>query len=333
MQKENFLFFIVLLLLIFSCKKNDKTIEEAEEITIEVPIVRLDRELFQLNSPAQTSVLLDHHPFFVQEFITQGATSVPPDSILARDIYSFYKNPELEKFYEEAQKEFGNFSDIKRDFTHLFQYIRYYYPDFRVPVIEPVITGFRFDKDLAVGDSVIIISYDYFLGSGTSFKPPLFDYFLMRYQKPYLVPMVAQAISSRYNHADLRDKTMLATMIYYGKAHYFVERMMPLLPDSLNIMYSDKELENCQNHIDAIWGHFIEKKLLFNKTRFLVEKYCGERPNVLEIGDQCPGRIGRWLGWQIVRSYMKNNPEITLQELMQDQDAGKIFRKSNYKPR
>jgi hypothetical protein len=44
-----------------------------------------------------------------------------------------------------------------------------------------------------------------------------------------------------------------------------------------------------------------------------------------------PGRIGVWMGWQIVNSYMKHN-DVSLQELLKiDEDI--IFTKSKYKPK
>ena len=44
-----------------------------------------------------------------------------------------------------------------------------------------------------------------------------------------------------------------------------------------------------------------------------------------------PGRIGVWIGWQIVRSYMRNN-DVTLQELIAVSPED-IYKKSKYKPR
>ena len=55
---------------------------------------------------------------------------------------------------------------------------------------------------------------------------------------------------------------------------------------------------------------------MYESSHFIKNKYVNERPNVTEIGNECPGRIGQWLGWKIVNAYMKNNPEVTLQELM-----------------
>ena len=56
-----------------------------------------------------------------------------------------------------------------------------------------------------------------------------------------------------------------------------------------------------------------------------------ERPNIPEIGEKCPGRIGSWVGLDIIRAYMENNPEISLQELMANPDAKDILNKSKYK--
>jgi uncharacterized protein YjaZ len=52
----------------------------------------------------------------------------------------------------------------------------------------------------------------------------------------------------------------------------------------------------------------------------------------LEIDNESPGRVGQWIGWQIVRSFMENNPQVTVQELLL-MDAKQIFEKSKYKPK
>ena len=49
-----------------------------------------------------------------------------------------------------------------------------------------------------------------------------------------------------------------------------------------------------------------------------------ERPSTYEISPQVPGRIGRWLGWKIVSSYMDQN-QITLEELLLEVDFKKYF--------
>jgi uncharacterized protein YjaZ len=51
----------------------------------------------------------------------------------------------------------------------------------------------------------------------------------------------------------------------------------------------------------------------------------------LEIDNESPGRIGTWIGWQIVRSFMTNN-EVSLQQMLK-MDAKELFDKSKYKPK
>ena len=50
----------------------------------------------------------------------------------------------------------------------------------------------------------------------------------------------------------------------------------------------------------------------------------------LEIDNDSPGRIGQWIGWQIVKSYKDEFPDSKLQEIlsMPSQD---LFNKSKYK--
>ena len=56
-----------------------------------------------------------------------------------------------------------------------------------------------------------------------------------------------------------------------------------------------------------------------------------ERPKTLEIGDKCPGRIGEWLGWEIVKKYAEGQ-NVPLHTLMENPDAQRIFMQSKYKP-
>jgi hypothetical protein len=40
-----------------------------------------------------------------------------------------------------------------------------------------------------------------------------------------------------------------------------------------------------------------------------------------------------WVGWQIVRKYMQENKDVTLQQLMAQKDAQYILNGSKYKPK
>ena len=65
---------------------------------------------------------------------------------------------------------------------------------------------------------------------------------------------------------------------------------------------------------------------------FTKKKILGERPKTIELGNECPGRVGAWIGWQIVKNYM-DVTESTMQELMNNRNHHEIFVKSKYKPK
>jgi gliding motility-associated lipoprotein GldB len=303
--------------------------EELEKAKVEVKIIRLEREIFNIKSKEDVAAFLDRHPMFVKKYMEIPNASKDPAFI--QELYSMYTTPELKAFYQDNEKFYGDFSDLQKQMNELFSYIKYYYPKYYVPEVNTFISGFRFDRDFAFSDSLIVVSIDYFIGKKARYRPQFFDYMLSRYEKPYMVPMMGLAISSKYNEFDSKDETMIAEMIHYGKAHYFLERIMPDLPDSLNIQYTSKDMIEVDKNADVIWGHFIENKLLFDTNHKIKQRYLGESPKVVSIGDNCPGRIGRWLGWQIVRKYMKENPDVTLQQLMKDKNAQEIFKKSQFK--
>ncbi len=339
MKKSLFLLSLVLALVTTGCNEKTSNLPEKEKVEIktdefekakvEVTIERLEREMFNFKSKADVSAFLNRHPKLVKEYfaIPNAANEAP----FVNQLYEMYTNPALKEFYNDNEKFYGDFSDLKAQMSDMFSYVKYYYPDYYVPKINTIVTGFRFDQDFAFSDSLIVIGIDYFLGKKGRYRPQFFDYMLARYDKPYMVPMMGLAISSKYDEFDPKDETLIAEMIHYGKAHYFLERIMPELPDSLNIQYTTQEMIDVDQNVDVIWGHFIEKKLLFDTNHKTKQRYVGETPKVVVIGDKCPGRVGRWLGWQIVRKYMKENPNVTLQDLMKDKDAQGIFKKSKFK--
>lgn len=303
--------------------------DEFEKAKVEVKVERLEREMFAFKTKEDVSAFLTKHPMLVKQYfeVPNAANEAP----FVNKVYQMYTNVSLKEFYDDNEKFYGDFSDLNTQMSDMFSYMKYYYPEYNVPRVNTIVTGFQFDRDFSFSDSLIVISIDYFLGNKARYRPQFFEYMLSRYNKAELVPMMGLAISAKYNEFDDKDETMIAEMIHYGKAHYFLERILPELPDSLNIQYTTEEMTETDKNIDVIWGHFIEKKLLFDVNHKTKQRYLGESPKVTVIGDKCPGRIGRWLGWQIVRKYMKENPTVTLQELMKDKKAAEIFKKSKFK--
>jgi hypothetical protein len=324
------IFFIVL----SACSNSERFCQEAPEvgdIRIEIPLENHADEMVSLNTQEQALQFIKENPFVADYFFERRKYG--SDSLVANSMVNIFSNPAYkDTLYQQVVNTFGDFSSLQSDFEGAFKFYKHYYPDVVVPELEIVLAGLQ--KDLFVSDSVINIAADYFLGPEAAYVPNgVPDYILMRYQKDYIVPMTMLLLTQKQNETDKGDQSLLADMIFYGKSYYMTKKTLPCTPDSLIIGYTAKEMEDISENEHIIWANFLENDLLYETSYFMKNKFIGERPKTFEISQQCPGRIGVWVGWQIVKSYMVNNPDIRLQELMEDTDAQQIFSLSKYKPR
>jgi hypothetical protein len=260
-------------------------------------------------------------------------SSYPNDSVFINTLYERFTSPHFDTLLFETQRVFGDLSGLKAQFEEAFTNIRYYYPNFYAPKIQTVISGLN--TDMIVTDSLIIVGLDYFLGRDAKYRPKdVYSYQLRKYDPNDIVPscLLIYAIGDRFNKTDLSDKTVLADMIAYGKSFYFAKHMLPCEPDSIFLWYTPEEMSGTRKNEDLIWARFIQSQVLFSTSHVTKKDYLAERPVTIQVGEKCPGRIGQWVGWQIVNKYMATHPEITLPELMSQANAQKLFKESRYRP-
>ncbi|WP_461068284.1 gliding motility lipoprotein GldB [Spirosoma horti] len=308
------------LFLMSSCTKNE-----------DVTLIRLDQQLFSSKSPDSIRALLNQNQGISQLYF--NANGAGNDTTLVRDLTNRVNNPALNEFNNQIQAEFGDMTDLKKQLAEAFTAIKKNFPDFKAPKVVTLVTGFL-GPDLVVSDSLIVIGIDYFAGPKAKYRPPgqeFPQYILRRYQKEYIVPAIIFAISDKYNAANRADQTMLADMVYYGKGYVFTKTMLPEVADSLVIGYSDKQLTQTFNAQDVVWAHFIDNQLLYQTSPAIKQRYLNERPFTAEIGQACPGAIGRWVGWRIVGRYHDEHSSVGIAELMRTADARLIFEQSGYK--
>lgn len=329
---RNFLSWLAVSALIFSCSKKDKPCELDSEIleqNVSLNIIRLEHEFFNAKSADEITYLLETYDLFANEFLQ--ASSYESKEEMASEMILANQDTLLMELYKEVDQQFKELDSLERDLENAFKYITYYYPNFKIPEVYTFVSGFG--SDIYLSEDILVIGLDYFLPFEHKFQPPdLPQYISKRYQKDYIVPMVVMAISAQFNQTDMSQSTLLAEMIYYGKAYHFTKSILPCTSDAYIIGYTPEEISACFSNEEFIWAHFVENDLLFETNPFIVRKYTGEAPATDEISPDAPGRIGRWLGWNIVDDYRFGN-KFSLEELMLEADTEKIFRQSGYKPR
>lgn len=298
-------------------------------LPVDVRVTRLEEPFFRIQKSADALAFVSAHPLFARQFLLRR--QYPSDSVLATQLTGLATNEGLRKFAAETRAVFGDFGPEHTQLRGAFQHVKHYFPDFRVPPVYTFISGLS--QDVLVNDSVMVLGLDFFAGPKASYRPNVPGYMLRRYERLYLVPQAVLQISNKYLKQRFADRTLLNQMVQLGKAYYFLDQVMPCTPDSLKIGYTQRELAGVAYNERKIWTHFLSNKLLYQTQPFLTQKYVGERPTTPEIGKEAPGRIGAWVGWQIVKAYMRQNPSVTLPQLLAEPDAQKILDGSKYKPR
>lgn len=300
---------------------NNKVVVEVEQLQDSVTSFSTKKELVDFFS---------NHTQLRDVFFNR--TAYPDDSVFINELYSRFNNPYFDSLLIDTHQVFGDLSELKNELNEAFTNLRYYYPNFEPPKVKTVITGL--ESDIYVSDSLIIIGLDYYLGPGARYKPNMYDYMLRRYQKNFIVPsiMLLYGIDDQFNKTNLEDRTVLADMISYGKTYYFAKQMLPCVPESVFIGYTQEELEGSRSNSDLIWKRLVEDEVFYSTSHLIKQKYVAERPKTLEVGEKCPGRIATWVGWEVVKKYMDQNESVTLPQLMENPSAAIIFKESKYRP-
>lgn len=251
-----------------------------------------------------------------------------PEDLLEEN-FQLLQNPYVDTLYQETLRLISA-QKVAYDLDQAFARLKSFYPEFEAPKVQAVYSAFG--KDVYLSDSLIVIGLDYYLGEEASYRPNVYDYILKRLTPDHLAPQLMQFMSLPYNATGDGKRTVLDEMIYYGKAFAFAKQMLPCTPDSLIVGYTSQDIANATVSEGVIWNHFLEEKLFYSEQPNHITRYIDERPNVLEIDRRAPGRIGQWLGWQIVKAYQEET-DASFVDLMKETDAQKILTQSKYRPR
>ncbi len=326
--------FVLFLMCLFGCKndQDDRCVfaPDTKNIIVDLQIESLEDSVATITTKKQLVNFLTHHPVLRDQFF--GRASYQGDSSFVNELFGRFTNPHIDTLLMETHRVFGNLSDLKTEFSKAFANIKYYYPDFKTPKIQTVLSGM--ETDLLVSDTLIVIGLDYYLGPGAKYRPKTYEYMLRRYKKDFIVPSVLllYGIDPGFNKTELTDKTVLADMIAFGKAYYFARHMLPCVADSVFIGYTGEEIYGARQNESLIYIRLIENEVLYSTSHQIKQHYLEERPKTLEVGEKCPGRIATWVGWQIVNSYAEHHPDKSLPQIMNQSQANTFFKESKYRP-
>lgn len=333
------LLFLILFFVIAGCNPGSKA-PDVSHISMDITLSRFDQEFINLdtgNLKTGLQKLKDEYPAFFPVYMNQIMNfNYSSEKSTYPLIKEFIQSKNIRSLQDTINTHFPavKMKAVKNELTESFRYIKYYFPDFHPPKVITFMSALSNYGAITI-DSVLGIGLDMFLGKDFIFYKelanPYPDYILKRFSPNNLVVGCVKALI-RQKYPVPAKGTLLDHMIARGKFLYFLDKVLPQTTDEQKILYSEEQLNWCKKNEQFIWQYFIRNELLYKTESLTIRYYIGPGPSSRGLPDNAPGNIGSWVGWQIVRRYMQENPKISLAELMKQTDGQKILNLSDYHP-
>ena len=319
MSMFRYVFLLITVVLLVSCKKESKLEIDVSDIEVNTIIKRFDQE-FYTSPVSKLPQLKANYPYL---FPSQNNDSIWVNKMQDND---------EQELFAETEKLYSNFDDEEERLTNLFKHIMYYYPNFQPPTVITLLSNVDYNSSVVYADSLLFISLDVYLGKESEIYLDFPNYVKNNFTKEHLVVDVATAFS-QVQIPISSDRSFISRIIQEGKKMYLLDAYLPNLSDAEKIGYTQEQIDWTDFNDEDIWKYFVQNQLLFSSDQELSKRFIEEAPfsKFYKANDNdSPGRVGVWIGWQIVRAYMNNN-NTSLKELLKTPNE-LIFKKSKYKP-
>lgn len=246
----------------------------------------------------------------------------------------FVSDPENKAAYEAVVKQYPDLKWMEKELEDAFAILTKEIAGSIAPVTYTYVSGYDFHMPVKYADSVLIIALDMYLGQNYEtynlMGIPL--YISQRYTRDHIVPDVMKEIGMTLIPEKKDAYTLLDAMIEQGKTLFFTDVMLKKSADRFKIGFTQPQLDWCIQNESNLWQFIIENELLYKTDSKAMSMFMVDGPFTSSFSQDSPARTGAWLGWQIVRAYMKKN-DVPLSRLLSNINSQEILEKSGYKPR
>jgi len=331
----------LLLLTVFSACKSGKKAPDVSHIPVTVSIARFDEDLIRIdtNHVAEgLEQLRSRYPAFLPAYVEHIMEFGKYDDSLRhipQQMRLLLGNKDFRNLQTAVQQKFPDTRWLEQELVQPFRYMKYYFPAFKVPRVVTFISAIG-NYGAVTADTVLGIGLDMYMGNDWPIYANLPDYpvyMVRRFSKEYITTNCMQAIGQQLYPLPNNVTKLIEQIVTAGKHQYFLEQVLPETPDTIRLGYTKAQLDWCNENEQMIWQYFIQNELLFKTDWQEAMHFMGDGPATQGMPEGSPGRIGYFVGRQIVHKYMEKHPEVTLQQLMENKDVMGIFNESRYRPR
>lgn len=329
---------LLALVLLFGCGNNNAP--DVSGIKVSAAIQRFDRDFFS----ADTSHIIESlqavdkkYPYFFTDFIQNIVIGGSNDTLhnlpLVLKNYISHSRP----LYDSVQLHFQDMSRVAQELTKGFQYVKYYYPGYKLPQVITYV-GLIGDPSVALTKDAMAIGLQMYLGKNFSAYNTLEaidkfpQYISRRFDPQYISVNCMQNIAQDIYPDKAQGQTMIEQIIEKGKQWWLADKFLPGTADSLKTGFTQAQVDWCKANEGLVWNYITQNHDIFTTEPITIQNFIGEAPKTDGMPDASPGNIGQWIGWRIVQTFAEKNTGMNVKQVLET-DAKKIFEGARYKPR
>lgn len=305
--------------------------KRTQEDVPDLYLKRFDVDFYHYLMNASDDAFWDNYSDFLKVY-GENVLNIgsPEDTDFPAKLKEYFSNPAIMDLYQTEQEMFANISALNSEFSGALNYFLEEFPEIPRPEVYMHVSGW--EQKVVVTDHILSLSADFYLGSDY----PYYQHFFYDYQRANMTQSrMAPDLLLGFMMANLpfegREDVLLDRMLYEGKLIYILSCLLPEREVWDYVAYTKEEYDWCESNRTQIWKTILENQHLFTPDLRVVSQYIKEAPYTAFLPTQSPGRVGIWLGYQIISSYMKQNPEISFSGLMQKVDYQEILKDSKFR--
>lgn len=329
---------IILLLCIFlfaSCHlKTGSRADNAQDVRISV--IRYDKlqnEYVEFNSFMALKKMNTEHlletKYLIEDVLRLGPIDDPH---ISQKLKVFFSDSTLRALSKDALAKYKNMGAIEEELTHGFKKLKKEIPAVKIPRVYSQLSALN--ESVIVGDSLLSFSIDKYMGRDYPlYKRYFYDYQLNSMAPERVVPdCFVFYLLSEFPFPENNEYTLLDCMMHRGKIHYVVKELLNCDSSGKELGYSQEEEKWCLKNRRSMWEYMLQNGHVNSTDPMIIRKYIASAPFTAYFGADSPSMTGIWMGIQIIESYMKNNKEVSIEQLMGNTDYKQMLTDAKFKP-
>ena len=191
----------------------------------------------------------------------------------------------------------------------------------------------NYQSRVLCGDGVLAISIDRYavpeMGRYGYFGLP--TYLVETSKREYIAADCMATIARDHIAMSDGEMTVLDYAIAEGKVLYFLEQVLPDCDDTILLRYTAEQLGWMEENVTNVWAWMIQNKMLYDTDLSRFHNLIDEAPKTNAFGDGSAPRTPAYIGWQIIKRYMKKSGA-SMNELFEMTDSQRLLNESGWRP-